>query len=132
MIPPRDRLFIPDTFRDLLDLMSYLLIFSPKFDDSIFCRRRNIEVSFYIFNESLKILRPQLGEDLYDRLSGMSDQMKACFQADPERITGETRKGKNLVLEAEELIKARWAEIRPRKKTATRRPSGAKRQCPKP
>jgi len=89
-------------------------------------------VSFYSFNESLKILRPQLGEALYCRLVGMSDQMRAYFEADPDGTTGEARKGKNLVYEIEDLIKARWAEIRPRRKPAARRSSDRAAQSPDP
>ena len=107
---------IAESFGDLLEIMSYMLIFSPKFNNDIFCRGRDIETSFYVLNESLSIMRTKLGEGLYHRLIEMSDQMRACFEADPERVTGETRRGKNLVLEAEELIKARWAERRPKRR----------------
>ena len=37
----------------------------------------------------------------------MSDEARVCFEADPEDKTGETRKGKSLILDMEELIRAR-------------------------
>jgi hypothetical protein len=98
---------------ELLDTMTFMLLSSPKFqDDSGYLRGMSLETSFYGLNESLRRLQPQLGEALYAKLTAMSDQMRAYFEADPEQTTGETRKGKDLVYDMEELIKARAAELK--------------------
>ncbi len=117
MIPHKDRLHIPSSFGKLLDTMTFMLLCSPKFVDRTgYLPWQNLETSFYRFNEGLRRLRPQLGEALYQKLTAMSDQMRAYFEADPDEKTGETRKGKDLVYDMEELIKARWAEVRARRK----------------
>jgi hypothetical protein len=62
----------------------------------------------------------------------MSDQIRAYFEADPDEKTGETRKGKDLVYDMEDLVKARWAEVRQRRKP-TARAGGSPKDCrPKP
>lgn len=66
-------------------------------------------MTFYTFNEGLRNLRPQLGEECYQKLAAMSDEIRACFEADPDETTGQTRKGKDLVYVMEDLIKARRA-----------------------
>lgn len=96
---------------ELLDTMTFMLLRSPKFLDDSF-PGMNLETSFYGLNESLRRLQPQLGEELYAKLTAMSDQMQAYFEADPEQTTGETRKGKDLVYDMEDLIKARVAELK--------------------
>jgi hypothetical protein len=116
---------IPTSFGDLLDKMTFMLLCSPTFiDNSGYFPGQNVETSFYALNEGLRRLRPQLGEELFQRLMAMSDQMRAYFEADPEQTTGQARKGKDLVYDMEELIKARWAEVRAAQKRARGRASG--------
>lgn len=113
--------YIPQTLGELLDKMGFMLLSSPTFiDKSGYFPGRDVETSFYGLNEGLRNLRPQLGEELYQKLRAMSDQMRAYFEADPERTTGDTLKGKQLALDMEELIEARWAELR----ASQKRPKG--------
>lgn len=109
MIPPRDRLYIPKSFGDLLENLNAILLCSPKFTG--FEPWRSLEARFYTLNEGLRDLRPQLGEECYQKLVAMSDYIRTCFEADPDETTGETRKGKDLVYEMEDLVKARRAEV---------------------
>jgi hypothetical protein len=106
---------IDKSLGELLDTMTFMLLRSPKFrDQSGYFPEMNLDNSFYGLNESLRRLQPQpqLGDELYAKLAGMSDQMRAYFEADPDQTTGETRKGKDLVYDMEELIKARAAELK--------------------
>lgn len=117
--------YIPQTLGELLDKMGFMLLSSPTFiDKSGYFPGRDVETSFYGLNEGLRNLRPQLGEELYQKLRAMSDQMRAYFEADPERTTGDTLKGKQLALDMEELIEARWAELRASQKGPKGRAGG--------
>jgi hypothetical protein len=102
------RRFIPQTLSELLDRMSFMLLYSPTFeDDTGYFPEQNLDNSFDSLNEGLSRLRRRLGEELYQKLAQMSDQARSCFEADPEDTTGETRKGKRLILAMEALIEAR-------------------------
>ena len=120
MIPPRDRLYIPTSFGDLLEKLAITQLYSPKFEDPTGGGQpwRNLEVMFYTLNEGLLNLRVPLGEELYRKLAGMSDEIRACFEADPEGTMGETRKGKDLLYEMEDLIRARRDRVRGPKREA--------------
>jgi hypothetical protein len=122
MIPPRDRLYIPKSFGDLLENLNAILLCSPKFVDPTggYEPWRSLEARFYTFNEGIRDLRSQLGEECYEKLAAMSDRIRACFQADPDETTGETRKGKDLVYDMEDLIKARRAEMQASKNCGRR------------
>lgn len=63
-------------------------------------------------------LRGQLGDELYRKLTTMSDESRACFEADPEEVTGETRKGQALLYEMEDLIRAKRDLVQARKLTS--------------
>jgi hypothetical protein len=122
MLPKRDRLNIPSSFGDLLDKLTTILLCSPRFEDPTGGGQpwRNLDVRFYTLNEGLLNLRPKLGEELYHKLAVMSDEIRAYFEADPDETTGETRKGKDLVYEMEEMVKARRAEVQPGRQLAAR------------
>jgi hypothetical protein len=92
---------------------------------------QNLDVSFYRLNESFRGMRQELGEDLYHKLMAMSDQMRAYFEADPEEMTGETRKGKDLVYEMEALLEARRDEVRGAKVTGHSKGRAAEKGCSK-
>jgi hypothetical protein len=102
---------IPESLGELMDQFTSMLLESPTFlDKSGYFPEQNLENSVGALTEGLGRLRPELGDDLYRKLVAMSDQMRDCFEADPEDKTGETRKGKRLVLEMEKLVEARIAE----------------------
>jgi len=50
-------------------------------------------------------LQPKLGEDFYRKLRGMSDQMRAHFEVDPEDQTDDSLKGRDIILEMMDLLK---------------------------
>ena len=94
-----------------MDKLTVMLLCSPRFiDTSGYFPEQNLQTRVDALDQGLGRLRAKLGEDLYRKLTEMSDQMRACFEADPEDNTGETRKGKRLVLEMEDLVEARIAE----------------------
>jgi len=50
-------------------------------------------------------LQPELGEDFYRKLRGMSDRMRAHFEVDPEDQTDDSLKGRDIILEMMDLLK---------------------------
>jgi hypothetical protein len=81
---------------------------APKFNFlEAYFPRRSIDQAMQDLNESIDNLRPQLDGGLYESLLQMSDQMRACFKADPENKTGETRRGKELAQHMAALVDAR-------------------------
>jgi len=83
-----------------------MMLLFPTFKDLTgYFPGRNIDNTFYELNEGLKLLQPKLGEELYLKLRGMSDRMRAHFEADPECKTGDARKGRDLLLEMMDQLK---------------------------
>jgi hypothetical protein len=90
---------IPESLGELLDNLASMLLSSPTFIDRTgYFPEKNLETSFYALNEGLGRLRAELGEELYRKLTEMSGQMRAWFEADPADITGETRRQRNCSL----------------------------------
>jgi len=89
-----------------MDMLGGMMILSPTFRDITgYFPGRNIDNTFYELNEGLRLLQPKLGEDLYLKLRGMSDQMRAHFEADPEDQTGDSLKGRDISFEMTDLLK---------------------------
>jgi hypothetical protein len=81
-------------------------LLSPTFRDITgYFPGRNIDNTFYELNEGLRLLQPKLGDDLYRKLRGMSDQMRAHFEADPEDQTDDALKGRAIIGEMMDLLK---------------------------
>ena len=84
-----------------------MMLNSPRFiDDSGFFPEQNIETEFFELNESLKLLRPKLGEENYAAMIALSDKMRAHFEADPEDKTDDTLMGRDCILAMEDIIKS--------------------------
>src|ERR1700679_2217860 len=97
--------YIPQTIGSVMDKLGFIMLSSPTFADKTgHFPEQNVETTFYALNEGLKRLRSKLGEEVYQRIMEMSDQMRAYFEADPEDKTGETTKGRKLILEMEDLL----------------------------
>jgi hypothetical protein len=88
-----------------MDMLGGMMILSPTFRDITgYFPGRNIDNTFYELNEGLRLLQPKLGEDLYLKLRGMSDQMRAHFEADPEDQTDDSLKGRDIILQMMDLL----------------------------
>ena len=99
--------YVPKTIGELVDLLGSMMLHSPTFtDDSGYFPGMSIDSTFLELNESLKLLRPKLGEDSYLALEELSDRMRAHFEADPEDKTEDSLKGRDCILEMEEILKA--------------------------
>ncbi|WP_210254936.1 hypothetical protein [Methylocapsa sp. S129] len=88
---------------DIRDLLGRMMRASPKFIG--YRDKSYIDETFRELNEGLRMTRGKFGEELYLRLSAMSDRMRAHFEADPEDKTGETRKGRAIIREMMAMVK---------------------------
>ena len=64
----------------------------------------NFDYSFRELNEGLAFNRRRLGEDRYQKLAQMSDQMRALFEADPDNKTGDATKGCHIIQDMLEIV----------------------------
>lgn len=97
--------YIPQTIGELTDHVRSMLLSSPTFKDKTgYFPEQNIDTVFFALNEGLLIVRKKLGEERFEALVALSGQMRAHFEADPEDKTAEALKGRELILEIEELL----------------------------
>jgi hypothetical protein len=99
-------MYVPNDVPDLLDFLISMLSSAPKFlDKTGYFPYRNLDYVFRQLNEGLSVNRPKLGEERYHQLMGMSDQIRALFEADPEDKTGETLQGCKIIHEMEDILR---------------------------
>ena len=99
--------YIPRNASELLDLLGSMMLSSPTFADKTgYLPGMSLETTFVELNEGLQRLRSKLGEERYRKLAVMSDQMRAYFESDPEDKTGNAIKGREVILDMENLIKS--------------------------
>jgi hypothetical protein len=85
-----------------------MMLASPTFVDKTgYFPWQNVDTVFHQLNEGLRLIRGKLGEERYLKLMEMSDRMRAHFEADPEDKTDDTRKGCQLILDMQALLKQR-------------------------
>jgi hypothetical protein len=98
--------YVPKSLSELYDFLGFMMLASPTFKDRTgFLRHQNLDNAFLSLNESLLALRDKLGEERYATLSGISAKMRPLFEADPDDVTGDTRRGQKLIREMEEILK---------------------------
>jgi hypothetical protein len=111
-MPSNPELYIPQTLGEVDDRLGAMMLNSPLFKrHSRYLPESSLDTEFLALNEGLKRIHSDLGEELYERLARMSDQMRALFEADPEDKTGETAAGQKMILQMIDLIQARAKEI---------------------
>jgi hypothetical protein len=102
----KPKMHIAQNIRELLDLLVSMLLSAPKFlDKTGYFPYMNLEYVFRELHEGLNHNRRTLGEERYHELMRMSDRIRALFEADPEDKTGETRKGRDIIYEMEDMVK---------------------------
>ena len=110
-MPRNPNPYIPQDLGEVYDYVASMMLRSPTFVDKTgYFPWRNVETTFHALNEGLKRIRPELGEESFSQLAQMSKQMRAYFEADPEKKTGETLKGRELILDMMDLLKAARAK----------------------
>src|SRR5262245_30211899 len=93
------RPYIAKTLGELWDKVGSCMLSSHKFEDrSGWFPGMSIETEFYGLNESIALLKNELGPERHDKLLALSRRMRTHFEADPEDENGEAIKGRELVL----------------------------------
>ena len=83
-----------------------MLLSAPKFTDKTgWLPFLNLDYVFQQLNGGLSFNRQTLGEQRYNELMRMSDQMRALFEADPDDKTGDTLKGCKLIHQMEDILR---------------------------
>ena len=99
--------YIPQDLSEILDQVRSMMLGSPDFkDDTGYFPERNIDTAFFSLNEGLQLIRGKLGEERYMTLRAMSDQMRALFESDPDNTNGNTKAGRKLIREMEDILKS--------------------------
>ena len=99
--------YIPQGISEIMDLLGWMMLKSPKFeDDTGYFEGQNIETEFFALNEGLKAIRKKVGEENYQALVALSDRMRTHFEADPNNETDDTIKGRDCIIEMEDILKA--------------------------
>jgi hypothetical protein len=99
--------YIPQGVSELLDQVSYMILYSPTFKDTTgYFPRQNIDTVFFALNEGLLVIRKKLGEERYTTLRTMSDQMRVLFESDPDNTNGSAKAGQKLLLEMEDMLRS--------------------------
>ncbi len=98
-------MFIPQNIPDLVDVLKWMILYAPKFTgNSAYSSFRNPEYQFRQLNEGLAFNRKKLGEERYQKLAQMSDQIRALFEADPDSKTGDTAQGRRIIQDMLEIV----------------------------
>ena len=100
------KMHVPRNIRELLDLLNSYASPAPKFIDKTgYFPFQNLDYVFRQLAKGSATYRQTIGEERYHELMRMSDQMRALFEADPDNKTGETRKGRDIIYEMEDILK---------------------------
>ena len=97
---------VPQNLIENLEILSSMLVSAPKLlDKTGYFLYMNLEYVFQQLNQGLSHNRQTLGEERYNELMRMSDQMRALFEADPEGKTRETLKGCKIIHKMEDILR---------------------------
>ena len=97
--------YVPGTIEEIIDCLGFMMLSSPSFqspEGSL--PETNIDTAFGALSSGLAAVRAQLGNETYEMLKSRSDRMRTYFEADPRDDTGDARKGREIILEMEDLL----------------------------
>ena len=96
--------YIPQTLGEVFELLSVVLLSSPKFLDHRF-PAQTLESVFFALNTGLGRGKGRLGEERYRRAVELSGRIQKHFEADPEDTNGQTHQGRLLIHELEAVVR---------------------------
>jgi hypothetical protein len=97
--------YVPKEETELCDMLGSMLLASPKFEaDPVYFPDLTIHTEFKGLDAGINLLRPQLGEEIYAKLIEMYSQAKHLFEADPDDTTGETKRGREIILDMLDMV----------------------------
>lgn len=90
-----------------MDHLGMMMLYAPQFNDAGgYLPGRNINTVFYELDEGLKRISGKVGPQNYIMLAELSARMRMHFEADPKDSTGDTDKGRQCILEMEDILRA--------------------------
>ena len=96
--------YVPKTVDELGDMLGFIAILAPKFEDPMF-PGRNVSSVFEQLNKALDLLRSKIGEEKFRALSQLSQEMRAHFDADPEDEDGAARVGRAIAHKMQSILR---------------------------
>lgn len=96
--------YIPQTLGEVFELLSVVLLSSPKFLDHRF-PAQTLESVFFALNSGLGRFKGRLGEERYRRAVELSGRIQQHFEADPGDTNGRTHEGRLLVHDLEDIVR---------------------------
>ena len=100
------KMYVPENIQELLEFVVSMQLSAPKFFDRTgYFPFLNLDYVFQQLRQGLALNRQTLGEERYNELTRMSDQMRALFEADPEDKTGETLEGCKVIHKMEDILR---------------------------
>jgi len=99
---------IPQDVGEMRDKLKWMGYAAPTFKDPSWDEMfpgRDLSVVFFELKEGLEVVRGKLGEGRYAAALDLLNRMQALFEADPEDANGQTREGRKLIQEMEDLLK---------------------------
>jgi len=98
--------YIPKTKGEIMDFLASMILSAPKFiDKSGYFPDQNIDTEFFALNEGLKAITKKIGEENYSQALELSAKARAHFEADPEDKTDDGIKGRDCLMDIEEILK---------------------------
>ncbi len=99
--------YIPKTISEIMDQLGSMMLCAPTFKDKTgYFPDRSIDTEFFALNEGFKFIRRKAGEERHAALLALSHRMRAHFEADPTDTGEDGIKGRDCILEMEELLKS--------------------------
>ena len=96
-----DKPYIPRSVSEIWDFLGAMMLSAPTFKDKTgYFPDRNVDTEFFA------LIRKKVGEENYQALVALSDKMRAHFEAEPEDKTEDGIKGRDCIIEMEEILKA--------------------------
>ncbi len=100
--------YIPQTPSEIWDLLGWMTGYNPTFvepEGRPYRSGATLETTFFALKAGFEVCRKKLGEERFQTLMEMADQMRALFEADPEDVTGDAAKGRELLWQMEDVLR---------------------------
>jgi hypothetical protein len=98
--------YIPKTRGEIFDFLASMILGAPTFiDKSGYFPDQNMDTEFFALNEGLKAIKKSMGEENYSQAVALSAKARAHFEADPEDKTDDGIKGRDCLMDIEEILR---------------------------
>lgn len=96
---------VPEGIGELMDHLAYIMLSGPEFIDPDFIGR-DMDAAFFELDEGLRLLRRKrkFPEERLEKLLDLSSRIRVLYEADLKGSTGDALRGRELILEMEELL----------------------------